>query len=89
MVMPPDRHEAIATARRLKRTLASAPDPRRQAGAIHSALAAGEGWSPQERQAIDELGAWLNGRQSVDALSVKCDDVLGRLAKRHHPLPGR
>lgn len=72
--------EAITSARRLIRTFASAPDPR-QARAIHSALSAAEGWSMQERQAIDQLGAWLSDRPDVAALRIRCDQVLGVLLK--------
>ena len=79
--------EAITSARRLIRTFASAPGPRRQARAIHSALSAAEGWSMQERQAIDQLGAWLSDRPDVAALRIRCDQVLGVLLKAHDLAP--
>ena len=75
--------QAIAVAKRLRRTLASAPDPRLQARAIYSELAAAEGWSPQEQQAIDRFGVWLNDRPQVDALRARCDHVLGLLSARN------
>ena len=70
---------ALAAARRLLRTFASAPDPRRQARMIYSELASGEGWTRAERAAIDALGVWLQGPPSIADLKPRCADVLSKL----------
>lgn len=80
--MSASRQEAITTARRLKRMLASAPMPHRQARAFHAALAAAKGWSARELQEIDELAQWLDKRPSDAALRGKCDQVLDLLSGR-------
>lgn len=75
------RDEAITAARKLLRTFASAPEPRRQARAMHSALAGAEGWSLAERETIDSLGAWLAETPAEAALRPRCEEVLLGLAR--------
>lgn len=80
--MTASRQEAIMTAKRLRRTLRSAPVPHRQARALHTALAAADGWSAAERQEIDNFAEWLDERPSDAALRAKCDEILNCLTGR-------
>ena len=81
-VMPVSRNEALTTSKRLRRSSSSAPDPRVQARAIYTALAAADGWKPQEQQTIDALGAWLAERPSPEALRDRCEQVLRMLTSK-------
>jgi hypothetical protein len=72
---------ALAAARRLLRTFASAPDPRRQARMIHSELASAEGWTKAEQKEVDALGAWLQGLPSIGDLKPGCAQVLSNLGR--------
>ncbi len=78
--MSTSRQEAMTTAKRLRRTLGSAPDPYRQACALHAALAAAEGWSAGARREIDSFGVWLKDRPRDAVLRAKCDGVLEHLS---------
>lgn len=80
--MSSHREEAIAAARKLLRSFASSPDPRRQARAIQSTLAGAGGWSSAEREAIDDLGAWLAEMPAEASLRPRCESVLHGLASR-------
>jgi hypothetical protein len=73
------RGEVLAAARKLLRTFASAPEPRRQAQSIYSELAHGDGWTPGEREAIDALGAWLHGLPQLGELKLRCEQLLTAL----------
>jgi hypothetical protein len=75
------RSEVLAAARRLLRTLASAPDPKRHARSIYSELAHGQGWSHAEQDKIDALGAWLQGTPSLGDLRPRCEKILADLAQ--------
>jgi len=75
------RGEALAAARKLLRTFASAPEPRRQARAIHSELAHAAGWSAAEKAQIDALGAWLQTHPSVSELRSRCEGVLAKVGR--------
>lgn len=86
--MSANPHEAIMLSKRLKRSLAGAPDPRIPARAIHAALAAAPGWTKQQREAIRALGAWLDERPTTAALQARCDQLLRELSgetKRPRP----
>jgi hypothetical protein len=72
---------ALTAARRLLRTFASAPDPRRQARVIYSELAGAEGWTKAEQKEVDALGAWLQGLPSIGDLKPRCADVLTKLGR--------
>lgn len=76
------RDEAIAVARKLLRTFASSPEPRRQARSIQSTLAGAGGWSPAERETIDALGTWLGETPAEAALRSRCEEVLQDLIRR-------
>jgi hypothetical protein len=73
------RGEALASAKKLVRTFASAPDPRRQARSIHSELAHWDGWTGPEREQIDTLGAWLADDPSLAELRPRCERLLANL----------
>ena len=73
------RGEVLATARKLLRTFASAPEPRRQAQSIYSELVHGDGWTPREREAIEARGAWLQGLPRLAELKLRCEQVLTAL----------
>jgi hypothetical protein len=73
------RGEALASARKLVRTFASAPDPRRQARSIHSELTHWDGWAGPEREQIDALGAWLADDPNLTELRPRCEQLLARL----------
>jgi hypothetical protein len=72
---------ALAAARRLLRTFASAPDPRRQARMIYSELASGEGWTRAQRREIDALGVWLGDDPAIGDLKPRCAGLLARLER--------
>lgn len=75
------RNGALAVARQLLRTLASAPEPRRHARMIYSELSAVEDWTPVERNAIDALGAWLQGQPPIRELKPRCAEVVAGLGR--------
>lgn len=71
--------EALAAAKKLVRTFASAPDPRRQARAVYSELAR-LSWSRRRQDEVDALGAWLLELPPVADLRQRCEQVLARLS---------
>jgi hypothetical protein len=79
--MSGSRREAIIVAKRPLRTLASAPDPRRRARALHAELAAADDWTTADREIIAALGVWLQDNPPLDALRPRCGDVLAKLAQ--------
>jgi hypothetical protein len=72
--------EAIAEAKRLLRTFASAPEPRRQARAIYAELTRAQGWDRRQRDEIDSLGAWLLELPPVGELRPRCEATIRFLA---------
>lgn len=76
------RDEAIIAARKLLRTFASSPEPRRQARAIQATLAGASGWSSAEQDSISALGVWLAEMPAEVALRPRCDDLLQGLIRR-------
>lgn len=70
------RSEGVASARRLLRTFASAPDARRRAHEIFQALARIDGLTQAERAAVAELGAWLAQKPSSTQLKPRCETLL-------------
>lgn len=73
------RFEDLASARKLVRTFATAPNPRRQARSIHSELAHWDGWTGPEREQIDALGAWLADDPNLAELRPRCEQILAKL----------
>lgn len=81
--MSGSRHEAITAAKRLLRTLASAPDPRGRARAFHAELAASDNWTIAELEMIGGLGDWLHGNPPLEALRGRCGELLAKLVGPH------
>ncbi len=73
------RAEALMTAHRLRRTLASAPDPRRQAQALYTELVHTEGWDLAEQRRILAYGSWLAGRPALADLKPAIEKLLSKL----------
>lgn len=72
--------EALATARRLIRTLDAAPDPLRQAQTAVAGLIRVRSWAPDRERAILALAEWLAQRPPVSALKGRCQAVLKALS---------
>jgi hypothetical protein len=77
--MQGERAEALAAARKLIRTLDSAPDPLRQARAAIAGLLRSGPWSPAAERQILDLAAWLAARPPPTALRARCQAVLKAL----------
>lgn len=77
--MTATRAEAIASAKRNYRTLASAPAPQSRAQAIYSELVRAEGWTRAEEVQIIAFGAWLSTRPPPSALKDRCKTLLAVL----------
>ena len=78
--MDATRLEALTTARRLIRTLESAPNPLQQAQTAVTTLVRARGWRPDEEHAILEVATWLAQRPPLEALKPRCQRLLRRLA---------
>ena len=63
-------------ARRHLRMFAGAPDLRRQAGLVFSALALEGGWNSRDREMIHDLGEWLATRPPLSELRARCENVV-------------
>lgn len=72
--------EALASAKQLCRTLASAPSPQARAQAIFADLARAEGWAPTQEAKIREFGRWLAERPPPAKLKERCQQLLAALA---------
>jgi hypothetical protein len=77
--MSAGRGEALSVARKLVRTLDSAPDPRQQAQAAVSALLRESVWAPAEEKELLDLAAWLAQRPAPIALKPRLRAVLHTL----------
>jgi hypothetical protein len=73
------RGEALSVAQRLRRTMDSAPDPRRQAQMIYSELVHTESWSDSEQRLILTFGSWLADRPPLQTLRSATKDLLRKL----------
>lgn len=71
--------EALAHARKLCRSLKSAPDPYARVREIISALLHGEGWTPAEQIQIRDFTAWVDSRPPGGTLKERCDALLKTL----------
>lgn len=71
--------EALSHARKLCRSLSSAPDPRQRVREIISALVHGEGWSTADETAILAFVQWLDARPSAALLKPRCEALLASL----------
>lgn len=79
--MTGSRDQALADARKLLRGFAAAPDARRRAQAVLSALRQADDWSAPGRRQIEAADAWLRGGPSVTALEPQLRALLAALAK--------
>ncbi len=72
--------DLLTAARKLVRTFASAPDPRRQARLIHATLLQGAPW-PQGLQArLAAFADWLERFPPVGELRARCADLVSHFA---------
>lgn len=78
--MSASRLEALASAKKLCRTLDSAPSPHARAQTIFSELRKAGGWSGQEQDEIVAFGTWLSARPPPAALKARCQQLIARLA---------
>ncbi len=77
--MPSCRQDATAAARKLLRTLASAPEPRKRAREIYLELAGARDWSASERDEIQMFGDWLQSYPATDQLRLGCEKIIASL----------
>ena len=73
------RADALSAARKLIRTLDSAPNPLQQAQAAISGLTRSGPWPPSAQGQILDLAAWLATRPPPSALKARCQSVLKTL----------
>lgn len=78
-MMSGSRQQALVDARKLVRTFASAPDPRRRAQAVLSELRHADDWPPAARREIEAADAWLRGSPPADSLEARLRLLLTRL----------
>jgi hypothetical protein len=71
--------QALLDARKLVRTFASAPDPRRRAQEVLSVLRRAEGWPPDAMTEIAATDGWLRDHPSVLALAERLRGMLAKL----------
>lgn len=74
------RAEALASARKLARTLDSAPDPQAKAKAAVALLLKAGPWSAASERQVLDLAAWIATRPPPTALKPRCQAVLKSLA---------
>jgi hypothetical protein len=72
------RNEHVGAARKLLRTLSSAPNPRVRASEIVRELARIEGLSSAEQTALAEMRTWLAQLPNVGLLKGHCDALVAR-----------
>lgn len=71
--------EALAHARKLCRTLASAPLPQVRAKEVFQTLVRAHGWSAAQEQEIIAFGKWLDSRPAPGAMKDRCERMLNAL----------
>lgn len=75
MLLP--QTEVLLSARRLARTFASAPDPRRQARLILSTLMSAGSWEPSLGETLVRFEGWLNSAPPTGELRARCLYLVG------------
>jgi hypothetical protein len=78
--MTGSRDQALAEARKLLRGFGAAPDARRRAQAVLSALRQSDDWSAAGRRQLEAAEAWLRAGPSATALEPKLRALLTTLA---------
>jgi hypothetical protein len=76
------RDEALSEARKLVRTLGSAPNPQQQAQTALTLLMRSGPWPPAAQRQILDLAAWLATRPQPAAIKPRCQAVLKALDGR-------
>jgi hypothetical protein len=71
--------EALAAARKLVRTFASAPDPRARARLVHTTLLQMADWPAPLRVRIDGFGDWLGSSPPAGELRARCVNLVETL----------
>lgn len=70
---------ALAKAKAMTRTLASAPDPHGRARSVYTDLARLGGWSKAQEAAMTAFGAWFATRPPPGELKARCQALLKQL----------
>lgn len=70
------RSEHVGAARKLLRTMSSAPDPRARASEIFRELDRVEDPSTAEHAALSEMRAWLGERPTTGQLKARCETLV-------------
>uniref|UniRef100_B0T6J8 Uncharacterized protein n=1 Tax=Caulobacter sp. (strain K31) TaxID=366602 RepID=B0T6J8_CAUSK len=73
------RPEALASAKKLCRTLMSAPLPQVRAQTIFAELVRAKGWDPAHQDLITAFGEWLASRPPPSALKARCEALLAAI----------
>lgn len=79
--MPGNREQAIAFARKLLRTFASAPDARRRAQEVLSELRRCDDWSSLEFSELHATAEWLRSAPPTPALEIRLRQVVAQLSR--------
>lgn len=77
--------DSLAAARKLVRTFASAPDPRRQARLILETLRQAEGWPPALEDRIAGFSVWLATYPPVGELRARSADLVAHFPEPTQP----
>ncbi|MBU1376499.1 MAG: hypothetical protein KKE02_06530 [Alphaproteobacteria bacterium] len=77
--MSGSHQHALVEARKLVRTLVSAPDPRRRAQEVLSVLKRVEEWPPAAREKIMAADAWLRATPSLATIEPQLRALLTQL----------
>ncbi len=87
--MSASRQQALADARKLARTFAAAPEPRRRAQAVISELKRAEGWSVTAQRALDAADMWVRSNPAVATLEPRLRELLIQMEKGQSAQPRR
>lgn len=74
-----EKTEALTSARKLIRTLDSAPNPLAQAQTAAATLLRSGPWPPEAERKILDLAQWLATRPPPSALKARCKAILKAL----------
>lgn len=79
--MSSNRQEVLVVAKRLRRSFAGAPDPRRHARSFCQTVRSIDDLTAAESRDLAAFAAWLDDNPSSSALESRCRDVLVTLMK--------
>jgi hypothetical protein len=80
--MSDGREQALTDARKLVRTLGSAPDARARARAVVSELRRADVWSAAELRKVDAVDAWLRTSPPVTDLQPRLRALLTAMQRQ-------